>query len=127
MGARQELLVVGVIAPLKRQNLMMIGHYDISPDITAYVSAKFTNYTSASSLAPTPAPTAAVNSSDGGHATSGFIVPVTNPFIPADLKTVLASRGPSTLDARCLERARAPRAPAPAGPLGGEGTRPIAV
>src|SRR6201999_307992 len=38
-----------LISPLKRQNFMTIGHYDITPDITAYISAKFTNYTSASS------------------------------------------------------------------------------
>jgi iron complex outermembrane recepter protein len=81
-----------LISPLKRQNFMAIGHYDITPDITAYMSAKFTNYTSASSLAPTPAPTAAVNTPDGGHTTSGFLVPVTNPFIPTALANLLASR-----------------------------------
>ncbi|HWY63169.1 MAG TPA: TonB-dependent receptor [Rhizomicrobium sp.] len=82
-----------LLLPLKRQNFMATGHYDINSDLTAYMSARFTNYTSATSLAPTPAPTAAVTSPDGGKATSGFIVPVTNPFIPADLASILASRG----------------------------------
>jgi outer membrane receptor protein involved in Fe transport len=81
-----------LLLPLKRQNFMATGHYDINSDITAYMSTRFTNYTSATSLAPTPAPTAAVTSPDGGKATSGFIVPANNPFIPADLASILASR-----------------------------------
>ncbi|HWC62385.1 MAG TPA: TonB-dependent receptor [Rhizomicrobium sp.] len=81
-----------LLLPLKRQNFMAMGHYQINPDLTFYMSTRFTNYTSATSLAPTPAPTAAVTSPDGGRATSGYIVPVSNPFIPADLATILASR-----------------------------------
>jgi outer membrane receptor protein involved in Fe transport len=81
-----------LLLPLKRQNFMAEGHYQINSDLTFYMSTRFTNYTSATSLAPTPAPTAAVTSPDGGKATSGFIVPANNPFIPADLASILASR-----------------------------------
>jgi len=81
-----------LVLPLQRQNLMAIGHYDVTPDIQVYIDARFTNYSSTTSLAPTPAPTHAITSPDGGKATSGFIVPVTNPFIPADLMTILNSR-----------------------------------
>jgi outer membrane receptor protein involved in Fe transport len=85
--------------PLKRQNFMTIGHYDITPDITAYIEGRFTNYNSSSSLAPTPAPTAGGTAPDGGtYTSSGYIVPANNPFIPASLATLLASRtGDSTL------------------------------
>jgi outer membrane receptor protein involved in Fe transport len=83
-----------LILPLKRQNFMTIGHYDVTPDIEVYVSAKFTNYSATSSLAPTPAPTAAaVNPNDPTITSfSGYFVPVNNPFIPADLKNLLNTR-----------------------------------
>ncbi|HEY0104615.1 MAG TPA: TonB-dependent receptor [Rhizomicrobium sp.] len=83
-----------LIIPLQRQNFMGMGHYDISPDVTAYMSVKFTNYSSDESLAPTPAPTARVfdPNDPNTNTTSGYIVPVNNPFIPADLKTLLNSR-----------------------------------
>ena len=87
-----------LIVPLKRQNFMGEGHYDISSDVTAYISAKFTNYTSASSLAPTPAPTSPVTSPDGGSSSANYIVPYNNPFIPASLAALLATRtGDSSL------------------------------
>ena len=81
-----------LIIPLQRQNFMATGHYDISSDVTAYMSAWFTNYTSASSLAPTPAPTSPVVAPDGSTSASSYIVPINNPFIPTDLATLLASR-----------------------------------
>ncbi len=84
------------IVPLKRQNFMGMGHFDITPDVTAYMELKFTNYSSASALAPSPAPTApipAASTPDGSfNGTSGYIVPTNNPFIPADLAALLASR-----------------------------------
>ncbi len=88
-----------MILPLKRQNFMTIGHYDITPDIEVYVEGKFTNYSSSSSLAPTPAPTVAVTAPDGSKNTAtGYIVPVNNPFIPAALKTLLNSRTGNVVD-----------------------------
>lgn len=82
-----------MILPLKRQNFMTIGHYDITPDIEVYIEGKFTNYSSSSSLAPTPAPTVSITSPDGGKNTAtGYIIPANNPFIPAALKTLLNSR-----------------------------------
>ncbi len=89
-----------MIIPLQRQNFMGSGHYDISPDVTAYMQVKFTNYSSSSSLAPTPAPTSTVTSPDGGTsaAGAGYIVPINNPYIPTDLAALLATRtGDSSL------------------------------
>ena len=80
-----------MIIPLKRQNLMANGFYDINSSVEVYMSLKFTNYTSAESLAPSPAPTHPVTSADGGSASS-YIVPTTNPFIPAALASLLATR-----------------------------------
>ncbi|MBV9550685.1 MAG: TonB-dependent receptor [Alphaproteobacteria bacterium] len=91
-----------LVLPLKRQNFMTIGHYDVTPDIEVYVEGRFTNYNSAQSLAPTPAPTKGGTTIDGGsYSSTGYIVPAgvvvngttyNNPFIPADLRTLLNSR-----------------------------------
>ncbi len=83
-----------MIIPLKRQNFMEEGHYDINSDTQVYMNFKYTNYTSSESLAPTPAPTARVFTPTGpaGNSTSGYIVPVTNPYIPGALAGLLASR-----------------------------------
>ena len=84
-------------SPLQRQNIMGSGHFAISDSVTAYMQVKFTNYTSSLSLAPTPAPTTSVSAPDGGQGgTSGYVVPINNPYIPADLAALLATRSGTT-------------------------------
>jgi outer membrane receptor protein involved in Fe transport len=85
-------------SPLQRQNIMASGHFAVTSSVEAYMQAKFTNYSSSLSLAPTPAPTTAVSATfDGGTGgVSGYVVPVNNPFIPSDLAALLATRtGPT--------------------------------
>lgn len=67
--------------PLTRYSAYGAFDYDINDHVQAYASFNYTHYDSRTILAPTPA--------SGG---TGFSVPVTNPFIPADLKAILASR-----------------------------------
>lgn len=84
--------------PLQRHNFMAMAHYDITPNLTAYMSANFLEYHSASSLAPSPAPTSPVTSPTGENCGFAYCVPVSNPFIPTDLATLLASRTGSNPD-----------------------------
>lgn len=72
--------------PLTRYNAFARAEYRITPHAKAYLQASFTNYTADTQLAPSPA---ASSPAAGG---TGFLVPVQNPFIPADLATLLASR-----------------------------------
>lgn len=64
--------------PIERWNLAAFMNYDLTDNVNAYFSALYTTYGADTNLAPTPA--------------TGLTVPVTNPFIPADLATILASR-----------------------------------
>ena len=85
-----------LILPLQRHNFMGLGRYRIWEDIEAYAQVGFTNYSSASSLAPSPAPTSSVTyvTTNGFTDNCGYnyCVPVDNPFIPAALKTILNTR-----------------------------------
>lgn len=74
-----------LILPLNRWNIYSSVDYDINDYVRAYGSFIFTNYNAEQELAPTPA---------GG--TTGFTVPVTNPFIGADLAALLATRADPT-------------------------------
>ncbi|PIB96747.1 TonB-dependent receptor domain-containing protein [Caulobacter sp. X] len=67
--------------PLKRYNAYAATDYQINEHAQFYGSFNFTHYDSTTVLAPAPA-----------ASSTGFSVPVTNPFIPADLATLLASR-----------------------------------
>lgn len=104
--------------PLKRKSVYARGNYEIDPHAEVFFQGGFTDYTSATALAPTPVGTriyrnapkpvyassnlicgATTTAADGCGPTTGAstfvtnsIVPITNPFIPADLKTLLASR-----------------------------------
>lgn len=73
--------------PLTRYSAFARGDYEINAHATAYAQASYTTYDSKTQLAPSPA---FGNPTTGGN---GFWVPVTNPFIPDDLKPLLASRG----------------------------------
>ena len=67
--------------PQTRYNVFASTDYEINSNLEVYTDFLFTQYESFSELAPSPA-----------AATTGFRVPVSNPFIPAELRTVLASR-----------------------------------
>lgn len=76
-----------LVLPLNRWNIYSSVDYDINDYVRAYGQFIFTNYNAEQELAPTPA---------GG--TTGFTVPVTNPFIQgnADLLALLNSRADPT-------------------------------
>jgi len=70
-----------MVLPQSRYNAFGKIEYDINDSAKVYSEFLFTNYESAQELAASPA-----------AATTGFRVPVSNPYIPAELRTVLASR-----------------------------------
>ncbi len=93
--------------PLERRSMLTKLNYEWDNGIEVFTQFGYTQYESASALAPTPistiTTTAPGETRSGGEATSSLvapmgrianllIVPVTNPFIPADFRTVLASR-----------------------------------
>jgi outer membrane receptor protein involved in Fe transport len=80
-GALNDLVV-----PLERYNAFARVEHELIENVTAYGQFNYTSYSSGALLAPSPA----ANSPAAGG--TGFLVPVTNPFIPADLKTILAAR-----------------------------------
>lgn len=67
--------------PLERWNAFASADYALSEGMEVYASLLLTDYQSANELAATPA-----------ASSSGFRIPVTNPFIPADLAALLATR-----------------------------------
>lgn len=80
-----------LILPLERQSFFSSVNYDVNETINVYGQALYTNYIANSALAPSPAPTGS-NPLYPGQNLLEFTIPVTNPFIPADLATLLASR-----------------------------------
>lgn len=70
-----------LVLPMERWSLYSGMNYEVNKHFKPYASFQFTNYNALQQLAPTPA----------GGAT-GFTVPVTNPFLSADARTLLASR-----------------------------------
>lgn len=67
-----------LVLPLERYNLFGNFNLELSEHFNPYAQLMFTNYNALQELAPTPA--------------GGFTVPVSNPFIPAELATLLADR-----------------------------------
>ncbi|MGH8223669.1 MAG: TonB-dependent receptor plug domain-containing protein, partial [Woeseiaceae bacterium] len=67
--------------PLERRQIAAFGHYGIAENVEAYARMSFTSYSASQELAPSP-----VSSGIGST-----MLP-TNPFIPNDLATILASR-----------------------------------
>lgn len=66
---------------MERKTAFVKGDFDLTPDLTAYGQFMFVDLT--------------VNTASGGSLTQFptlTTIPVTNPFIPADLRTILASR-----------------------------------
>ena len=72
--------------PLERYNAFARVEHEVIENVNAYAQFNYTSYVSGALLAPSPS---AGNPAVGS---TGFLVPVTNPFVPADLKTILASR-----------------------------------
>ncbi|WP_249778030.1 TonB-dependent receptor plug domain-containing protein [Phenylobacterium glaciei] len=75
--------------PLERWSLYATGRYDLTDAVEAYGTASYTTYDVSRQLGPASA-------SDGAFPGPDIVVPVTNPFIPADLRTLLASRADPT-------------------------------
>jgi iron complex outermembrane recepter protein len=95
-----------LVSPLERRSFLAKTNYQVTDQIEMFAQVGWTRYNAASALAPTPLATARTESPSGSDATrvksslitpgrnqaSSLIVPVTNPFIPNDLRTILASR-----------------------------------
>lgn len=83
--------------PLERYSAFGHAEYEIAEGLRAYGQVNFTIYEAATN----------VDAAAAGSSAPGFSVPVSNPFIPADLRTVLASRptpgAPFTLAKRLSE------------------------
>lgn len=71
-----------LVLPMERWNMYSSFEVDISEHFQPYGRFTFTNYNALQELAPTPA--------------SGLNVPATNPFLPAQTRTLLASRANPT-------------------------------
>lgn len=71
-----------MVLPQDRYNVFAAANYEINPMAEVYVEAMFSQITSTQELAATPA----------AGTTTGFRVPATNPFISAELRSVLNSR-----------------------------------
>lgn len=80
-----------LILPFERTTFYGATDYDIADNWNVYANANYVNYSADTALAPSPAPTAA-NPLYPGLNLNEFTIPVTNPFIPADLAALLASR-----------------------------------
>jgi len=70
-----------LVLPMERWNVYSHFDLEVNDYFKPYVTATFTNYNATQELAPTPA-----------SGTTGFTVPVTNPFITPQLAALLASR-----------------------------------
>jgi outer membrane receptor protein involved in Fe transport len=103
-----------LVLPLERRSMMTKFDYKFANDIEVFGRFSNTRYSATQALAPTPVPTVsvantatatatqaasplvspAINPNTGSPYNSGnqLVVPVTNPFIPADLAGLLASR-----------------------------------
>lgn len=70
-----------LVLPMERWNFYTDINYEVNEHFQPYARAMYTNYNALQELAPTPA---------GGS--TGFTVPVTNPFISPQLSALLATR-----------------------------------
>lgn len=93
-----------LVLPLKRRSVFVRGNYEIDPHAEIFMQGGYTEYTSQQGLAATPVGTAVECLSgtnplrahsalvECGQRPGAMVIPVTNPFIPADLATLLAAR-----------------------------------
>jgi len=77
--------------PLERYAVYATGRFELTEAIEAYGTASYVTYDVSRQLGPASA-------SDGAPPGPDIVVPVTNPFIPADLRTLLASRANPTAE-----------------------------
>ena len=92
--------------PLERDSFMGKADYRFDNGVEVFGNISWTEYTSAQALAPTPIPTVQIKApgentpiqavsplvEPGRTVAFQLIIPTTNPFIPADLASILASR-----------------------------------
>jgi len=97
-----------LVLPLERRSMMTKFDYKFANDVEVFGRFSNTRYSATQALAPTPVPTVSVAAPGTATATQAtstlvtpgpninsanqLVVPVTNPFIPADLAALLASR-----------------------------------
>jgi outer membrane receptor protein involved in Fe transport len=95
-----------LVLPLERKSAFLTANYEINPAFDFFVQGGYTDYSSATALAPTPVSTGIVNPANTGASVlnarsslvsptgriTGFVVPVTNPFVSADLRSLLNTR-----------------------------------
>jgi iron complex outermembrane receptor protein len=101
-----------LVLPLERKSAFLRGNYEINRHFDVFVQGGYTEYSSFSALAPTPLGTqiqnpatatsalvarsplvqAGLNAAGRPFAITGLVVPLTNPFVPNDLRTLLATR-----------------------------------
>lgn len=94
-----------LVLPLERKSAFGTANYEFDPAIEVFVQGGWTKYSSSTALAPTPVSTGIVDPTSGasalnarsplvevGQRITGFVVPVTNPFVSNDLRTLLNSR-----------------------------------
>lgn len=70
-----------LVLPQERWTAYSSVNYEVNKNFRPYASFQLTNYNATSQLAPTPA-----------SGTTGFFVPVTNPFLSAEARQLLAGR-----------------------------------
>lgn len=95
-----------LVLPLDRDSFLFKTDYDVGRGVSFFAQAGWTQYRAATGLAPTPVPSVATKAPGENNQTQvgssliapgqtlngSVVVPVTNPFIPADLRTLLAAR-----------------------------------
>lgn len=94
-----------LVLPLERKSAFVNGNYEINSSFDLFFQGGFTEYNTATALAPTPVGTGIVNTLStasalnarsplvtNGSRITGLVAPITNPFIPADLRTLLNTR-----------------------------------
>jgi outer membrane receptor protein involved in Fe transport len=96
-----------LVLPFDRKAVSAKADYRFESGVEVFSRFSYTQYTAATALAPTPTGVTTQRATDfsgatsrtlvnplleSGKQSSGLIVPVTNPFVPADLKALLDSR-----------------------------------
>ncbi|MEQ8405133.1 MAG: TonB-dependent receptor [Oceanicaulis sp.] len=95
-----------LVLPLERDTFMGAAEYRFDNGIEVFADVSHSQYNSAQALAPTPIPTVTIRApgentpiqavsplvEPGQSVAFQLIIPTTNPFIPADLAAILATR-----------------------------------
>jgi iron complex outermembrane recepter protein len=93
-----------LVLPLERKSAFFTAKYEIVPEIEFFTQGGYTEYSASQALAPTPVGTRIENTCGTnplraksdlitcGSSITGLVAPVTNPFVSADLLTLMNSR-----------------------------------